>query len=173
LNRPFFGRFFYLLYLYFMKYRQLTKDQLKALHEEFSQFLASHQIDAHEWKQLKKEKPSMVDELLCIFSDIVWEDVLSKTTYIEHISEKYINLFQCNSQEMIRLCVSLKDPDRSFLKAADMTWFLQHPLDTAIDYARASKKHQKERNMEVFQLIEIGGQIGDGTLFKQVSSLIS
>ena len=39
-----------------MKYIQLTKEQLLELHQEFSTFLASQQIDAKEWNTIKKDK---------------------------------------------------------------------------------------------------------------------
>ncbi|MDP3353915.1 MAG: DUF6495 family protein, partial [Flavobacteriaceae bacterium] len=58
-----------------MKYTLLTKEQFKALHQEFALFLASQQIDAKEWKQLNKDKPEVVLEELQVFSDFVWEDV--------------------------------------------------------------------------------------------------
>ena len=77
-----------------MKYRQLTKEQLSELNKEFAEFLASQQIDVKEWKVIKKEKPLMADEELNIFSDVVWEDVLTKTKYLEHISKNDINLLQ-------------------------------------------------------------------------------
>ena len=41
-----------------MKYRQLTKEQFEGLHEEFAHFLATQSIDAKEWNQIKKEKPT-------------------------------------------------------------------------------------------------------------------
>ena len=65
-----------------MKYRQLTKEQFESLHVEFAKFLATQSIDAKEWKQFKKDKPEVAEEEMNIFSDIVWEDVLTKTKYI-------------------------------------------------------------------------------------------
>ncbi len=42
-----------------MKYRQLTKEQFEELHHDFTEFLASQQIDVKEWEAIKKEKPAM------------------------------------------------------------------------------------------------------------------
>ena len=83
-----------------MKYRQLSKEQFLELHSEFSKFLATQQIDVKEWEQIKKEKPEVAEEELNIFSDVVWEEVLSKTNYLEHISEHHINLFKCNLEKI-------------------------------------------------------------------------
>ena len=155
-----------------MKYRQLTKEQLSELNKEFAEFLASQQIDVKEWKVIKKEKPLMADEELNIFSDVVWEDVLSKTKYLEHISENDINLFQCTSKEIIRVYIKLNDKSRSFLKAEDFNWFINNPLNDSLDYFKASKKYTKEPNLEIFQLIEMGSIISNGDLYNSISQLI-
>lgn len=155
-----------------MKYRQLTKEQFIELHKEFAEFLATQQIDVNEWESIKNEKPEMVDEEMAIFSDIVWEDVLSKTNYIEHISANHINLFKCNSKEIIRIYIQLKDTSKSFLKESDFNWFLKNPLHENVEYFKAVKKYQKERNTELFELIEMGGRITKGNLFTTTSLLI-
>jgi hypothetical protein len=155
-----------------MKYRQLTKEQFIELHKEFAEFLATQQIDAKAWHKIKEEKPSMAEEELNIFSDVVWEDVLSKTEYLEHISENHINLFQCNSEEIIRIYVKLKDKNKSFLDSADFQWFLKNPLNEYFEYFKAEKKYTKPRNSELFELIEMGSQISKGELFTAINQLI-
>ena len=79
-----------------MKYRPLTKEQLEELHREFALFLASQEIDVKEWEKIKETKPALVQKELELFSDMVWEDVLTKTNYLEHFSKQTINLFKCN-----------------------------------------------------------------------------
>ncbi len=155
-----------------MKYRQLTKEQFSELHHEFSKFLATQQIDAKEWNKIKKENSSMAEEELNIFSDLVWEDVLTKTTYLEHVLENDINLFKCNSKEIIRIYIKLNDSDKSFLNTTDFEWFLKNPLDKRIDYFKAAKKYSKDRNLELFKMIEMGSQISKGELFSTISQLI-
>ncbi|UMB54524.1 DUF6495 family protein [Lutibacter sp. A64] len=155
-----------------MKYRQLTKEQLLELHEEFAKFLATQQIDVKEWKTIKVEKPEVADEELNIFSDLVWEDVLSKTKYLEHISKNDINLFKCSSKEIIRIYIKLNDTTKSFLDTNDFNWFLKNPVNDSIDYFKASKKYAEERNLEIFKLIEMGSVISKGDLFKATSQLI-
>ncbi len=155
-----------------MKYRQLTKEQFSELSIEFANFLATQQIDAKEWAILKKEKPEVAEEEMNIFSDVVWEDVLTKTDYLEHISENHINLFKCNSKEIIRIYIKWNAENRSFLDSKDFDWYKSNPLDNSIDYFKASKKYKKERNSELFELIEMGSQISKGHLFNFVSQAI-
>jgi Family of unknown function (DUF6495) len=153
-----------------MKYRQLTKEQFLELHKEFAEFLATQQIDIKEWDTIKKEKPSMAEEELNIFSDVVWEDVLTKTNYLEHISVSHMNLFKCNSKEIIRIYIKLNDSNKSFLNTSDFKWFIENPLDESIEFFKAAKKYTKNRNLEVFKLIEMGSQISKGELFNSVQS---
>ncbi len=156
-----------------MKYRQLTKEQFSELHKEFAEFLATQQIDAEEWKKIKEEKPSMAEEELNIFSDVVWENVLIKTEYLEHISANDINLFKCNSEDIIRIYIKLKDKNKNFLSTNDFQWFLKNPLDDRFEYFRAEKKYKKPRNTELFELIEMGSQISKGELFTAINQLIA
>lgn len=155
-----------------MKYRQLTKEQFEALHKEFAEFLATQQIDVKEWDAIKQEKPAMALEEINLFSDIVWEDVLTRAEYIDHFSDKHINLFKCTSKEMVRIHIKLEDDGASFLKQADFNDFIKNPLGDSYHYAKGSKKYIAERNPELFALIEMGAQISDGSLFRQIAQLI-
>ena len=155
-----------------MKYRQLTKEQFSALHKEFSLFLASQQIDAKEWEKIKEEKPLIAEEEMGIFSDVVWEDVLSKTEYLEHISENHINLFKCESEVIVRIFIKLNNTQKSFLNEVDFQWFLKNPLDEDFEYFKAEKKYMKDRNQELFELIEMGSQISKGAFYEGINQVI-
>lgn len=155
-----------------MKYRLLTKEQLEALHLEFAQFLATQQIDAKEWESLKKNKPELAAQELTLFSDLVWDDVLTKCEYIEHISDNYLNLFKCTTKEMVRLTVKWQNTNKSFLRTTDFNWFQNHPLNQEFEYFKAIKKYTSDRNTELFDLIEKGSVITNGTLFNEVLQLI-
>ena len=63
-----------------MKYTRLSKEQLESLHEEFALFLATQSIDKIQWVKIKTENPTLTDELLDLFSDMVWDQSLEKIT---------------------------------------------------------------------------------------------
>ena len=90
-----------------MKYRQLTKKQFESLHEDFARFLATQSIDAKEWNQIKKEKPNVAEDEMNVFSDVVWDDVLTKTAYVEHFSKTSVNLFKCDAEEIHRIAIKI------------------------------------------------------------------
>src|SRR5690554_7999978 len=83
-----------------MKYARLTKEQFEELHQEFINFLATQSITAEEWKELRATKPEVVEQELDVFSDLVWEGVLNKVKYLEHISPRQLMLFHISETHM-------------------------------------------------------------------------
>lgn len=155
-----------------MKYRQLTKEQFEGLHEEFARFLASQSIDAKEWKQLKEEKPHVAEDEMNVFSDVVWDDVLTRTEYLEHFSPKVVNLFKCDEEEMHRIVIKI-DKDINVLEQEGFEWLMKNPNDEKIEFFTGTKKYTNERNPEIFDLIEKGSAISKGELFEYFNKLVS
>lgn len=155
-----------------MKYRQLTKEQFESLHEEFSKFLATQSIDVNEWTTIKNENPSLAEEEMNLFSDVVWEDVLTRTKYLEHFSPKTINLFKCNDTEMKRIVVKV-DKDIDLLTENGYTWLIENCNNQEVSFLQGSKKYSEERNPEIFDLIEKGSSISNGELFTFFEKIIS
>ncbi len=156
-----------------MKYRQLTKEQFEELHEEFAKFLATQQIDVAEWNEIKKSKPEVAEEEMNLFSDLVWEGVLKKVNYLEHFSTDNLNLFRCDTEHIQRIVVTVSKDGFNFLKEADYKWFVENSKDDSIEYFKGQKPYLKERNSEIFDLIEKGSVISKGNLFEGVLKLIS
>jgi hypothetical protein len=155
-----------------MKYRQLTKEQFEGLHEEFAKFLATQSIDVKEWNQIKKEKPNVAEEEMNIFSDIVWDDVLLKTKYVEHFSETSANLFKCDKNDIHRIAIKI-NWDINLLEQDGFEWLMKNPMDNSVDIFRGSKSYNSDRNKEIFDLIEKGSLISEGEIFEYFNQLIS
>ncbi|MGJ8743115.1 DUF6495 family protein [Polaribacter sp.] len=154
-----------------MKYRQLTKEQFESLHEEFARFLASQHIDVNEWNQLKKEKPAVAEDELNVFSDVVWDDVLTKTNYLEHFSEKTVNLFKCEADEIHRIAIKV-NWDINLLEQEGFEWLMKNPMDNSVDIFKGTKPYASERNAELFDLVEKGSGVSKGEIFEYFSQLI-
>ncbi|MGB1042359.1 MAG: DUF6495 family protein [Tenacibaculum sp.] len=155
-----------------MKYRQLTKEQFEGLHEEFARFLASQSIDAKEWKELKAQKPNVAEDEMNVFSDVVWDDVLTRTQYLEHFSPKVVNLFKCDEKEMHRIVIKV-DKDIDFLTQEGFEWLMKNPNDETIAFFTGTKKYDQERNPEIFDLIEKGSTISKGEIYEYFNRLTS
>ena len=155
-----------------MKYRQLTKEQFEGLHEEFARFLASQSIDAKEWKELKEQKPQIAEDEMNVFSDVVWDDVLTKTEYLEHFSPVTVNLFKCEAEQIERIVINITK-DINVLEQEGFEWLLKNPLDESVELLEGKKSYSQERNLEIFDLIEKGSNISKGALFEFFNRLIS
>ncbi|MBG7612898.1 hypothetical protein IU405_11635 [Polaribacter sp. BAL334] len=154
-----------------MKYRLLTKEQFENLHQEFALFLASQSIDVNEWDEIKEQKPDVALEEMKVFSDIVWEDVLTKTTYVEHFSETSANFFKCEADKIHRIAIKITW-DINLLTQEGFEWLMHNPLDNSVEIFKGSKGYTSERNTEIFDLIEKGSVISNGEIFEYFQTLI-
>lgn len=154
-----------------MKYRLLTKEQFESLHQEFALFLASQSIDVNEWDEIKEQKPDVALEEMNVFSDIVWEDVLTKTTYVEHFSETSANFFKCEADKIHRIAIKITW-DINLLTQEGFEWLMHNPLDNSVEIFKGSKSYTSERNSEIFDLIEKGSVISNGEIFEYFQTLI-
>jgi hypothetical protein len=155
-----------------MKYRLLTKEQFENLHQEFAFFLASQSIDVDEWDEIKEQNPEVALEEMNVFSDIVWEDVLTKTTYVEHFSETYANFFKCEADKIYRIAIKITW-DINLLTQEGFEWLMHNPLDNSVEIFKGSKSFTYERNSEIFDLIEKGSVISNGEIFEYFNQLVS
>src|SRR5215471_10228918 len=105
-----------------MKYKRLTKEQFEALHQEFSNFLASQSIDKAEWDVLKVEKPEVAEQELDVFSDLIWEGVLTSASYLEHFSKNHIFLFHCQETFMQSIVIKTLLPEIDFMSQDGLQW---------------------------------------------------
>ena len=155
-----------------MKYRQLTKEQFESLHKEFAQFLATQSIDVKEWQDIKTNKPKVAEEEMNIFSDLVWDDVLTKVNYVEHFSKTSANLFKCEDDQILRIAIKV-NWDINLLEQKGFEWLMQNPMDNSVEIFKGSKPYNVERNLEIFDLIEKGSSISKGEIYDYINSLVS
>lgn len=155
-----------------MKYSRLTKEQFEELHQEFSTFLATQTIDKVEWDQLKIEKPEVAEQELDVFSDLVWEGVLSRAEYLEHFSKNHIFLFQCFDNYIQSIVLKSLVPETDFLTKEGLQWLSDNMFTETIEIKTGKKVFTEERNSSIFQLIQQGAILSEGQLFKQIISII-
>ena len=61
-----------------MKYKRLSVEELQALEQEFINFLAAAQITAPDWVKMKENEFAKAEELVDVFSYMVFDKVLKK-----------------------------------------------------------------------------------------------
>lgn len=155
-----------------MKYIRLTRQQLEELHQEFINFLATQSITGEEWEKLKKEKPEVAEEELDVFSDLIWEGVLSKVQFLENISAQQMHLFHLQDKEMKLISVKVMNPDIDLGTKEGFSWFRKNYQSDFVEYLTASKAYSADKNLDKFNLIRQGGAITKGELYQWFDNLI-
>jgi Family of unknown function (DUF6495) len=155
-----------------MKYTRLTKEQFEELHQEFINFLATQAIDKAEWDKIKTEKPEVAEQELDVFSDLVWEGVLSRAEYLEHFSKNHIFLFQCFDKEIKSIVLKSLVSETNFLTKEGLQWLSDNMFTDTIEMKVGKKQFTDERNFSIFQLIKQGSILSEGKLFQQINSII-
>jgi hypothetical protein len=155
-----------------LKYRRLTKQQLEELQPEFVNFLATQSITGEEWKNLKDEKPDVAEDEVDVFSDLIWEGVLTKVNYLENISAQHMHLFHCAEKEMKLISVKVMNPDIDLTTSIGFNWFKKNWQSDFVEYLTASKAYV-DVNLDKFKLIEQGASITKGDLYKWFDEMIS
>lgn len=155
-----------------MKYRRLTKEQFEELHKEFINFLATQSITADEWSKLKLEKPELASSEMDVFSDLVWEGVLSKVKYLENISSKHIYLFQVLNNSISLIGVKINIDLIDLTTEEGFSWLRENLMSENVEIFNSKKEFSEDIKLNVFKLIEQGASITKGELFKYFDKLI-
>lgn len=155
-----------------MQYARLTKEQLEELHQEFINFLATQSITAEEWKDIKTNKPHVAEEELDIFSDLVWERVLTNANYLEHISPNQMHLFQLNEDKMNLIAIKVDEPEIDITTKEGYQWLQDNLGNDKVVFLSASKEYGKKPNVDKFALIQQGAHITKGDLYAWFSRFV-
>lgn len=155
-----------------MKYKRLTKEQLEELHGEFINFLATQSITAEEWRNIKESNPKVAEEELDVFSDLIWEGVLTKVNYLENISAAHMHLFELAEKEMKLISVKVMNPEVDLRTKEGFGWFKKNWQSDFVDYLTASKSYSEDKNLDKFKLIEQGAVITKGQLYQWFETII-
>ena len=145
---------------------------MEELHQEFINFLATQSITGEEWGKLKKEKPEVAEEELDVFSDLIWEGVLSKVQFLENISAQQMHLFHLQEKEMKLISVKVMNPDIDLGTKEGFSWFRKNYQSDFVEYLTASKAYSADKNLDKFNLIRQGGAITKGELYQWFDNLI-
>lgn len=155
-----------------MKYKRLTKEQFEALHQEFANFLASQSIDKKEWDEIKSNKPEVAEQELDVFSDLIWEGVLTNAQFLEHFSKNHIFLFHCQQDFIQSMVIKSLITHIDFLTKDGLQWLSENLFTETVEIHMGKKNYETERNAAIFDLITQGAILSDGQLYIQINTII-
>jgi len=155
-----------------MQYARLTKEQLEELHQEFINFLATQSITAEEWKDIKTNKPQVAEEELDIFSDLVWERVLTNASFLEHISSNQMHLFELKESKMHLIAIKVDKKDVDITTPEGYQWLQNNLGNEQVVFFSATKEYSERPNSDKFALIQQGASITKGNLYSWFSRFV-
>ena len=135
-----------------MHYPCLSLAQLEALETDFVAFLIVNGVEGETWKTLNETNPSKAQELVNLFSQVVWEKVLKETNYVKRLSESE-RIFGYLGEEQGVLLIGQQNPSG---------WA----------FHKAKKQWEGKRESEVFTLLQQGFERATEQEFTEVSQLI-
>ena len=156
-----------------MKYSRLTKEQFEELHPEFVNFLATQTIDKVEWDKIKLEKPEVAEQELDVFSDLIWEGVLTRAEYLENFSKNHIFLFHCLESDVQSIVLKSLEPETDFMTTKGLEWMVNNLFTDAIEIHVGKKKYEEEKNSAIFKIIQEGAILSDGQLYQQIDNILN
>ncbi|MEY4904965.1 MAG: hypothetical protein RLZZ292_2780 [Bacteroidota bacterium] len=153
-----------------MKYRLLSLEELAGLEPDFIRFLSSQSIPGSDWEKIKIQQAQRRDELLSLFSDLVLERALNNIEYIEFRSPNDIKTFFYDKETAYLQGITIENEAIDFTKSIDIQAVLKNKKNKIHTYS-LSKPYLKERNVELFTLLQQGALVSDGVLYKVLKNL--
>lgn len=151
------------------KFRTLTLQELQGLEKEFIYFLSINSITAEDWVKMKAKSPQDAEEFIDLFSDMIFENVLSKELYISFYDKQYLRAFHAQETILEEKGLFLATEHADFTNLAWCEDIFNNPPSDLQKYTRTIA--YKNRIMDIFLLTEQGGLITDNQLFETLKSL--
>ena len=155
-----------------MKYKRLTKEQFESLHHEFANFLATQSIDKKEWDAIKSNTPEIAEQELDVFSDLIWESVLTNAQFLEHFSKNHIFLFHCQEKFIQSIVIKSLVAEVDFMNKEGLQWLSDNLFTETVELHIGKKEYDGNRNEAIFNLITEGAILSDGQLYIQINGII-
>lgn len=156
-----------------MKYQRLSTAELENLKEDFIRFMASQGIDADAWQKMKSERMEEAEEIIEIYSDLVYDQALSKCNYLEHISAKEFKAIQYRDEEAVVIGLRVIEESSINLNTDSFQKDVELGLaNNEIEVFTATKKHEKLREQEMFEWIKNGAYMANEAWFNQMKRLV-
>ena len=154
-----------------MKYKRLTIEELKELEPEFIHFLAAAQITGADWDKMKKNELGKAEELIEVFSDMVYDKVLGKIKFLEYREKTTLNIFKFTEDQILLVGLRVNEHSQLDLTAADISSQWNESHANAVSVIKTERAYTKEREVEIFELLQSGCLITDEKLFNVLMGL--
>lgn len=154
-----------------MRYRMLKEDELIHFEDELKQFLIINGVSAEDWKRLNKNEPEKAIELVRLFSESVFSQLMERITHLEHRSPKQLLLFSCEKDTINLIGLRSESPEVDFSTTDSIHKSLQSHADKIVSF-RQCKPYGKKREEELFEMTERGCLKSSAVFFEAVLKMV-
>ena len=136
--------------------------------------MVSHGVMNEEWRQINAETPDKAQDLVELFSDVVFGKVVEKVEYLIHRAPQDLKVFHFGDEQMTMVGLKLLNPavnlrEEPYLE--DLGLAIHDAGADNIKLIRGRKGYQKSREEEAFILLEQGCEITTAELFDRLKAL--
>ncbi|NQY10419.1 MAG: hypothetical protein HRT71_13010 [Flavobacteriales bacterium] len=154
------------------KYRLLSTKELNEMESEFVEYLILNGIAADDWEKMKKDENEKAEKIVDLFSDVVLEGVMQKIEYLELREKTEIKTFQCLKDKLVLVGMSApKNSDADFTDPNFIKNSMTSPI-AGLEVYTSDKKYTKDREQDIFEMINSGCSVSDGKLYKALCMAI-
>lgn len=139
-----------------MKFKILSKDDLQHLETELNQFLIANGVSNEEWIEMNENNPDKAIDLVELFSDVVYQKVFEKIKFLEHQSKNSLMVFKCGSEKIELIGLTVKQDMDGDLSSPEKIQETLVKNAASLEVFKSSKEYSKEREVEVFEMVESG-----------------
>jgi Family of unknown function (DUF6495) len=155
-----------------MKYRRLTLEEFSTLEMQFVQYLAVNSITSADWVKIKNTQTDRMNQLLDEFSDIVWTSVIEKARFLVAVNQLQILFVECLKDKFVIMGINA-------IAAVDFRAYstlqeaiINFPEGEKMEVFTITKKYNKAKDLEIFDLILSGCKISDEATFEEIKILV-
>ena len=92
-----------------MDFPTLKDEELQALEKEFVAFLIVNGIEGDRWKLINETNPKEAQELVKLFSQVVWKKIIENTKYVKRFTSEERIVGELGEKEGVLFIGHLQD----------------------------------------------------------------
>lgn len=161
--------------MHLVNYRRLSLEELNELEPQFIRFLAAQSIPSDDWEKIKEKDVERADLLINQFSEMVFDDVIRRISYLEQRGKSQLLTFRCN-ESTIELRGILVEGESSFdfrvEESPEVMMMRVQASGAKLKIAAAERAYKPSRQQDLFSMLEQGGKIAaTSELFDLIDNL--
>lgn len=146
------------------KYRVLDTEELGAFEKEFVEFLVINSITADDWVKIKADDKERANKIISLFSDVIFEKLMRQTQYLISRNKNNIACYHFQAKQIVLVGLETEDDNIDLLSISATSKI----PESGVNIYNATKEYNKQRELEMFEMLNTGAEISDGKLYKSL-----